>query len=81
MHDGSFLSFDYNYIENMDWVDTRESHMTRKLDVQYSHHFRLVGQDARLAINLENVLGDYTEYQDENVLEPGGHLRFSVNFH
>ncbi len=78
----SFMSFDYNYVEDIDWLDKRRRHAAtiRRLDLQYSRSLEIGGQNANFALNLENVLGDYTDYQEDNVVEPGAYARFSVNY-
>ena len=81
--DGSFVSFDYNQVKNMEWADKRPRDRATidRLDFQFLRNFRLRGQRASLALNFENVLGKYTEYDEDNTVSPGGYARFSISYH
>lgn len=77
---GRTLSLDYHYIDRMSWVDKRDSTRTERLDLQYRARWHERRPSAFLALRLENVLGEYAEYDSDNVADTRASLQLGATF-
>lgn len=77
---GRTLSLDYYYIDRMSWVDKSDTTRTERLDLQYREQWLERLPSAFVALRLENLLGEYAEYDDDNVTDTRLSLQIGATF-
>lgn len=77
---GRTLSLDYYYIDRMSWVDKSDTTRTERLDLQYREQWLERLPSAFVALRLENLLGEYPEYDDDNVTDTRLSLQIGATF-
>lgn len=74
------LSLDYYYIDNMSWVDNNDTTSTDRLDLQYREQWDSIQPGGFVALRLENLLGEYAEYDNRNVTDTRLALQLGFDF-
>jgi len=74
------LSLDYYYIDKMSWVDNNDSTSTDRLDLQYREQWESLQPGGFVALRLENLLGEYAEYDNSNVTDTRLALQVGFDF-
>lgn len=74
------LSLDYYYIDSMSWVDKSDTTRTERLDAQYREEWPHVSPSAFLAVRLDSILGEYVEYDDDNIVDTRLSVRMGLRF-
>lgn len=77
---GRMLGLDYYYIDRMSWVDKRDTTRTERLDLQYREQWHGRLPSAFVALRLENLLGEYAEYDADNVTDTRLSLQLGATF-
>ncbi len=74
------ISFDLYHQSKIRWLDSRDQFRTNKLDLQLQHKFNIQNLNAYFELVIENLIGDYRDYREENITEPGGFIEFGIEF-
>jgi len=79
---GTELSALYYSVGNMKWLgDGDIVDALQRLDLRVAQGIRLPGLELKLALVVQNLLGTYTDFRDENQFDTRVYVELGLNWH